>query len=363
MNKNRILATLAVLFVIVFSFAGCMDWSVFLESWESSQSSLDESGSVTETTENSFVSETSVTTERTTATPQTRPVSVEGFSLDDVPKWSGKPYVEVHGNQPYFSKEEMTTESFEYYSLLDSLERCGYAYACLGRDLMPNEPRGNIGMIKPSGWHTVKYEFIDGKYLYNRCHLIAFALAGENANRQNLITGTRTMNTKGMLPFEDMVRDYIMETDNHVLYRVTPIFESDNLLASGVLMEGYSVEDEGDGVCFAVYCYNEEPQVQIDHLTGDSVLSTTTTKAVKTTKKTTAQSKAITTKKTTNAVVRNGGGDVGDITYVLNKNSKKFHKPNCSSVKQMSSKNRWDVDWTREEVLDKGYIPCKNCNP
>ena len=167
----------------------------------------------------------------------------------------------------------MTTSSFERYAPLDSLGRCGVAYANIGKDIMPTEERGSIGMVKPSGWHSIRYENVDGKYLYNRCHLIGYQLSAENANTSNLITGTRYLNIQGMLPFENMVADYIRETGNHVLYRVTPIYEGDNLVASGVLMEAYSVEDEGDGICFNVYCYNVQPGIVIDYATGASALA------------------------------------------------------------------------------------------
>ena len=169
-------------------------------------------------------------------------------------EYNGSPFIEVNGNVPYFGKEEYTTESFEIYSELDFLGRCGIAYANIGKDLMPVEERGEIGMVKPSGWHTVKYpEVIEDLFLYNRCHLIGYQLSGENANVQNLITGTRYLNVEGMLPFENKVASYVRETGNHVLYRVTPVFEKDNLVAEGVLMEAYSVEDEGKGVAFCVF--------------------------------------------------------------------------------------------------------------
>ena len=178
------------------------------------------------------------------------------FSVSDIPVFSGAAYAVVNGNIPYFDQSDYSTESFETYSDLDSLGRCGTAFANVGTDLMPTEKRGSIGQVKPSGWQTVKYDFVDGKYLYNRCHLIGFQLTGENANERNLITGTRYMNVDGMLPFENMVADYVKETKNHVLYRVTPVFEGDNLVADGVLMEAESVEDEGDGILFCVFVYN-----------------------------------------------------------------------------------------------------------
>lgn len=191
--------------------------------------------------------------------------------LRDIPSYSGKPYVEVNGNKPYFTDNELSTSSYEYYPDLDSLGRCGTCVASIGLDIMPTEERGTIGNVKPSGWHTVKYSsIIDGNYLYNRCHLIAFQLAGENANTKNLITGTRYMNVEGMLPFENMVADYVKSSQNHVMYRVTPVFEQNNLVADGVLIEAKSVEDNGSGIQFNVFCYNVQPGISIDYATGDS---------------------------------------------------------------------------------------------
>ena len=176
--------------------------------------------------------------------------------LGDVPEFSDEPYVIINDNQPDFNDSDLVTKSYEYYSSLDSLDRCGWVMACIGTDIMPTEERGEIGMVKPTGWHTVKYDNVDGKYLYNRCHLIGYQLTGENANTKNLITGTRYLNIEGMLPFENLIAEYVKKTQNHVIYRVTPIFDGNNLLASGVQMEGYSVEDNGEGICFHIcYCY------------------------------------------------------------------------------------------------------------
>lgn len=198
-------------------------------------------------------------------------LTIPSVNLDSIPKFDEKkPYVIINENVPFFTDDEITTESYEQYGALDGLGRCTVAIACIGIDLMPTEDRGSIGSVKPSGWQTVKYDFISGKYLYNRCHLIGYQLSGENANKQNLITGTRYLNIDGMLPFEDMVADYVKETENHVMYRVTPIFDGDNLVASGVLIEAYSVEDEGEGIMFNVYAYNCQPGVTIDYATGDS---------------------------------------------------------------------------------------------
>lgn len=264
-------------------------------------------------------------------------------SLDEIPDFSGSPYVEVNGNQPSFSEEERTTEAFESYSELDTLGRCGVAYACVGQELMPTEDRGSISQIKPSGWQSVEYDFVDGKYLYNRCHLIGFQLTAENANEKNLITGTRFMNVEGMLPFENMVADYIKETGNHVMYRVTPVFEGDDLVAKGVEMEALSVEDEGDGVCFHVYVYNNQPGVTIDYQTGESwagdAAPTTSSENSE------EQSSAV------------------EQTYILNVSSHKFHRMDCPSVETMKEKNKETFTGTRDELIAQGYEPCQNCQP
>ena len=196
-------------------------------------------------------------------------VIIEDIS-QNIPEYSGSPYVELNGNIPFFNEIEKVTDSFEYYSEQDSLGRCSVAFACIGKDLMPTEERGAIGNVRPTGWHTVKYEGIDGNYLYNRCHLIGYQLTGENANVNNLITGTRYLNVVGMLPFENETADYVKTTGNHVLYRVTPVFQGDNLLADGVIIEAYSVEDNGAGICFNVFCYNVQPGIYIDYATGES---------------------------------------------------------------------------------------------
>ena len=196
--------------------------------------------------------------------------ALEAFANEVIPEYSGNPYVELNGNVPYFTDEELSTTAFELYSELDSLGRCGACYANICKEIMPTEERGSIGMVKPTGWHTVKYDCITDRYLYNRCHLIGYQLAGENANEKNLITGTRYLNVDGMLPFENEVADYVDETDNHVLYRVTPVFSDDNLVASGVIIEAKSVEDKGAGVQFNVYCYNVQPGISIDYIDGQS---------------------------------------------------------------------------------------------
>ena len=184
-------------------------------------------------------------------------VDTEGdFDFSAIPEYSGEPYVILNDNIPDFIEEDLTTTSFEYYGKLDELNRCTACYACIGKDLMPTEKRGNISSVKPTGWHSVSYSIVDGESLYNRCHLIAYQLTGENANPKNLITGTRYLNVNGMIPFEDKAASYVKERNGHVLYRVTPRFYNNELVARGVQMEGLSVEDEGESVCFNVYCYN-----------------------------------------------------------------------------------------------------------
>lgn len=272
--------------------------------------------------------------------PENQQASAGSVSLEEVPAYSGSPYVELDGNQPGFSLEERTTDSFETYSTLDALGRCGPAYACIGQDLMPTEDRESISSVRPTGWVQAEYDFVEGGSLYNRCHLIGFQLTGENANEENLITGTRYMNVEGMLPFENMVADYIKETGNHVLYRAAPIFEGENLVASGVVMEAFSVEDEGEGVCFHVYVYNVQPGVEIDYATGESWETGDSASSA-------LESQA----------------EEQETDYVLNTSSKKFHRPDCPSVDSMSEKNRQEYHGTREELIAQGYEPCGSCNP
>ena len=197
----------------------------------------------------------------------------KSFNLDDIPEFDGKtPYVIINNNEPNFPEEDFNSNSFEKYSELDSLGRCGVAYANVSKETMPTEARGEISKVKPTGWHTVKYDCVEGKYLYNRCHLIGYQLTAENANKQNLITGTRYLNVDGMLPFENQVAEYVKQENGHVLYRVTPIFKENNLVANGVQMEAESVEDKGEKVKFNVYAFNVQPNIKIDYLTGNSEL-------------------------------------------------------------------------------------------
>ena len=284
------------------------------------------------------------------------------ISFSSIAEYTDKPYVAVNGNVPYFTESELTDQSYEYYSDLDALGRCGTTCASIGQDLMPTEPRGSIGMVKPTGWHTVRYDdLVDGKYLYNRCHLIGYQLTGENANTKNLITGTRYLNIEGMLPFENMVADYVKETGNHVMYRVTPIFEGDNLLANGVLMEGCSVEDNGAGICYCVYAYNVQPGIEIDYATGESKRADSSNSAQ--TPSAVAPAPAQEPDDSASPNNASTGNDTVQADYILNTNTKKFHYPICSSVKDMKDKNKQDFHGTRDEVIARGYSPCGRCKP
>ena len=242
----------------------------------------------------------------------------------------------INDDEPDFTEDELQPEAYESYSELDGLGRCGVAEAVIGEELMPTEKRGNIGQVKPSGWQTVKYDIVDGKYLYNRCHLIGYQLTAENANEENLITGTRYMNVEGMLPFENMVADYIRETGNHVMYRVTPVFEGDNLVASGVQMEAKSVEDDGEEICYNVYVYNVQPGIEVDYATGDS-------------------REAEDTKETVNSDRKNN--------YILNTNTKKFHFSSCGGAEEIKKENKEKYTGTRTELIAQGYEPCGRCKP
>ena len=273
---------------------------------------------------------------RTDSRPATQTQSQNvsgGYTLDTIPAYSGEAYVPLNDNTPDFDPDNLPPRSFEEYSDLDALGRCGVAFANVGLDLMPTEKRGSIGQVKPSGWKTVQYDIVDGKYLYNRCHLIGYQLTAENANKKNLITGTRYLNVQGMLPFENLVADYVKETGNHVLYRVTPIFAGNNLVADGVQIEAISVEDKGEGVLFNVYCYNVQPGIVIDYATGDSALADA------------------------------APADADTVVYILNTKTGKFHYPDCSSAINMKADVREEYAGTRDELIAAGYEPCGRCKP
>lgn len=272
--------------------------------------------------------------------------SIPSVSLDlqKLPEYTGTPYVTINGNEPEFNADAFTTQSFETYSSLDYLGRCGTAYANIGTDLMPDEDRESISQIHPTGWQSTAYDIVDGEYLYNRCHLIAFQLAGENANEKNLITGTRYMNVEGMLPFEERVADYVRDTGNHVLYRVTPVFSGTELVARGVQMEGESVEDQGKGISFNVYVFNVQPGIEIDYATGDSRLALS------------GEDQDENTPPPSPAENEEG-------SYVLNNFSHKFHLPSCDGAASMNPANKEFYSGSREELIQEGYSPCQSCCP
>ncbi len=265
-----------------------------------------------------------VTTENVVIVPSDNPnFSTKKLTLDDIPAYAGKLYITVSDGKPAFADLEISTQSYETYSPLDSLGRCGVAIACIGKDLMPTGNRGSISSIKPTGWNT-----LNGETIYNRSHLIAWSLTGENANKSNLITGTTYFNQTGMTVFENQVLDYIRETGNHVLYRVTPMFKGNELLARGVLMEAYSIEDDGEGICFNVFCYNVQTGVTIDYATGKYTL---------------------------------GKPDENNAKWILNEGSKRIHYPTCASVGQISDKNKGEYNGDYEDLVAQGYTTCGSC--
>lgn len=349
-RSNRILALLLSI-VMLLSFAGCdldtYDYtdgaseisSSQIKDTEESTSQTEESSTQTSETEAPSTS----TTEKPSNTTTVGSGKASAVDPSTLPAYSGTAYTVVNGNQPNFSAAELTTTAYESYSNLDSYGRCGVALASCGKEIMPgaNEERGSISSIKPSGWVQAKYDGISGGYLWNRCHLIGWQLSAENANKQNLITGTRYMNINGMLPFENMVADYIKETGNHVAYRITPIFEGSNLVCSGVQMEAYSIEDEGDGICFNVYCYNVQPGITINYATGDS-----TGPSSESTESSTQ------TSETTNS--NSNQTSSGEMVWIPKSGSKYHNNENCSNMKN-------PTQVTKEEAEDRGYEPCKKC--
>ena len=317
------------------------------ETNEISSSTTKTSDSATQNTQSSSSSKSN----QTSTTIQTSPVKVELSKAFEIPRYEGKDYIVINNDIPYFMQSELTAKAYETYSPLDSLGRCGVCTACIGKELMPTEERGSIGMIKPSGWQLSKYDFFDGKYLFNRCHLIGYQLTGENANERNLITGTRYMNIGRMLDLENMTASYIRRTGNHVLYRVTPCFEGNNLVATGVLMEAYSIEDSGKGVKFCNFVFNIQPNVSINYADGTNTLisapTTTSTQTAKT---------------TTQAAQNTQSSQSASREFVLNKNTKKYHETWCSSVKDIKDKNKGTYTGTEEELQKMGYSACKKCH-
>ena len=353
-NPKRSLLTIAVVIACALSLVGCSGAQSF-------------TGQVVETAEAKIIVSQGASGE----------LSAPDVSLDDIPEYDGESTVELNGGKPYFDESDFGGEGYEEYSSLDSEGRCGVCEAVVGTETMPTEKRGEIGMVKPTGWHTVRYDWVDGKYLYNRCHLIGYQLTGENANTKNLITGTRSMNVEGMEPYENEVADYVRDTGNHVLYRVTPLFEGDDLVAEGVVMEAQSVEDNGDGVEFCVFCYNEEPGVEIDYATGDnwadgtiegdgSSGSSGTTSGSSSSKggsSSSSSSGSSNDSSISSSSSESSGDTSATCNYILNTNSMKFHKPSCDSVKKMSDHNKKEFTGTRDEVIAEGYSPCGACKP
>ena len=374
--QKRLITQLSLWLVLLLTFTGCAESTVtpqdntytieqpatipteLLEASETAASEP-ESGQPQEN-----ASDTQESQQVTSATDASTGEGTAAFSLWEIPAYSGTPYTEVNGNKPYFTEADLTHSPSRQYSGLDSWGAVAWH---MQRRTGPDADRTERGdrSVKPTGWHLVKYDNVDGKYLYNRCHLIAYMLAAENANPQNLITGTRYLNVQGMLPFETKVCDYIKNTGNHVLYRVTPIFDGDNLLADGVLMEAYSVEDVGEGIQFCVFAYNVQPGIGIDYATGDnwaeSNAASQEAAAPIVIETPTQQPQTDTTVQITPEP--SVPQESQETTYVLNTNTMKFHYPSCSSVDQMKEKNKEIYTGNREDIINMGYMPCKRCNP
>ncbi len=338
MKKAVIKSFLPLALAALLGMAGCGSGSTGTTGSDNSAATEESANAETASTENGSLS----------GEDRLAKSSEIAVSLDEIPDYDGDAWIVLNDNVPFFSDEEKTTDVFEEYSDLDELGRCGTAYANICQELMPTEKRGDISEIHPTGWQSSRYDFVDGESLYNRCHLIAHELAGENANEKNLITGTRYFNIDGMQDFENMVTDYVKETGNHVLYRVTPLFEGDDLVARGAVMEAYSVEDEGDGICYCVYAYNVQPGVTIDYATGDNWLASDSSG--------TADSSGTTNFSETSASDTEG-------TYILNTNSMKFHRPDCEGVSEISERNKQEYTGSRSDLIAQGYSPCGTCNP
>lgn len=365
-KHTRYCILIVILVSMLFVCVGCTMPGAQLDDTQTATSEM----STVEGTEKTTTEQTTATVEASTETTEqadeqtTEPDDDNALdnldpayvlTVKSLPSYTHNAFVILNDNKPAFGKSELTIESFESYSELDSLGRCGVAYANVGTDLMPTEERGEIGNIKPSGWHTVKYnDLIEDNYLYNRCHLIAFQLTGENDNVCNLITGTRYLNIVGMQPFENQVAEYVKGTGNHVLYRVTPVFEDDNLVATGVEMEAYSVEDCGKSICFHVFCYNVQPAISIDYATGESWVTEEATTEEATTENVVATTEPVTEEQTASE---------NQSHYILNTNTRKFHETWCRSVSEMKEKNKQEFWGDRQDVINAGYTPCKRCNP
>ena len=366
-NKFKsLLSILCLIAVLLSAFAGCDSENVSESTTEIVETTLEnqitenENEDITDNSGSSLNTDNKITEKETEKVNKAESVGDDNSKavLSEIPAYSGRPYAVINDNIPSFNKYELTVKGYETYASLDSLGRCGGAVASCGREIMPkpDEERGSISSVKPSGWVQAQYDWVSGKYLYNRCHLLGWQLSAENANKRNLITGTRYMNTEGMLPFENMVADYIRETNNHVAYRVTPIYDANDLVASGVQMEAYSVEDEGEGICFNIYCYNVQPGVKIDYSTGRSWSDGN---KVETTKKPIVVVPVETTKK----VVEETKKPISYNTYAYSSKSDKFHYPSCRYAKTIKAENYCEYTGDRQGMIDKGYQPCKNCSP
>lgn len=349
MNKHKPLFLLPVLLALSLMFTGCVSNprehdDVYTSEYPAPSSESAQSAS-SETPSESVSSDTDI------STAQNITASSLSFDYNSLPTWDGThASIEVNNNVPFFTKDEIVSKSYEKYSELDSLGRCGPAVACLGMDTLPTEKRGSIGMVKPSGWHTVKYpDQIKDRYLYNRCHLIAYELSAENANKLNLVTGTRYLNIDGMLPYENKTREYIDQTGNHVMYRSTPVFVGNELVCRGVLMEAYSVEDNGKGLQFCIFCYDVQPEISIDYATGDSHIGNPVSNSTPSADTHTSDITSVETPQGT--------------TYIINTNSKVFHRPDCSAVSKMSQKNKKEYTGNYDDLITEGYKPCSICNP
>ncbi len=330
MIKRRFLSVAALLLAFLLVLTGCAELT------EGVSDPLAQSGNSSDTNISTVLD----------ASSDSAGSSEPSWNWDDlsqIPPYRGAPYVTVQGNVPNFSEEELTTTGYESYTPLDEFGRCGVVIASLGLETMPakGEERGSIGHVYPSGWVQARYDFVDNKYLYNRCHLIGWQLSAENDNECNLITGTRYMNVDGMLPFENMVADYIKETGNHVAYRITPVFEGNNLVCTGVQMEAYSVEDNGDGICFNVFCYNVQPGVTINYGTGYSYITPDEPEE--------------------SVPTQDAEISIPDGLYILNTSSKKIHLPFCGNAKSIAPANRQEYEGDLDALFDQGYTPCGNC--
>ena len=329
--KKSLITALGVL-VCLFGFISCSSTNI---------SSTNNSG---QTTENSNSNNILLT----------NPDENNNINISDIPKYSGEDYIILNNNVPNFSEADLTTTSFEEYSPLDSLGRCGVAYSNIGTDIMPTEKRESISSVKPSGWQSVKYDIVEGKYLYNRSHLIGYQLTAENANDRNLITGTRYFNATLMLPYENMVADYIKETNNHVLYRVTPVFEGNNLVATGVQMEAKSVEDNGEGIEFNVFVYNVQPGITIDYATGNSALSG---EEIINTDSSTDSTNDSSTSNSTSSNINNDSDNNSDVATVIRGNSKSkiYHCPGQRDYENMADSNYLVIFNSEDEAIAAGY--------